>query len=130
MEETITGDDSSAIGVILYINQEGGSWSTGDAAGLIVLASVTGAFNVDDILSNTSGATSACVPSTYSLGKDGRYKFLEKVGLISSPVFKGRIYYSLLLEFLIPATLQMILHTPSFIQIFLIMLHLETMQDV
>ena len=75
--ETITGDDSSATGVILYINQEGGSWSTGDATGLIVLASVTGAFNADDILSNTSGATSACVPSTYSLGKDGRYKFLE-----------------------------------------------------
>lgn len=75
--ETITGDDSSATGVILYINQEGGSWSAGDATGFIVLTSVTGAFNVDDTLSTASGATSACTPSTYSLGKDGRYKFLE-----------------------------------------------------
>ena len=46
--------------------------------------------------------------------------------MISSLVFKGRIYYSLLLEFLIPAILQMILYTPSFILISQTMLPLET----
>lgn len=75
--ETITGDDSSATGVILYINQEGGSWSLGTASGTIVLASSAGTFNDQDVLSNTAGATAACNPDINVLKKDGKYKFIE-----------------------------------------------------
>ena len=75
--ETVTGDDSLATGVILYINQESGTWEAGTAAGVIVLASSTGTFNDDDVLSNTSGATANCNTSIYTINKDGKYKFLE-----------------------------------------------------
>lgn len=65
--ETVTGGTSGATGVVDQIELTSGSWAVDDAAGIILLKSVTGTFSNDEALTSDGGG-SATVDGGATLG--------------------------------------------------------------
>lgn len=73
---TITGDTSNATGVLQRIVVKDGDWLTHDAAGYLILTSVTDAFQDNETISGGGGSMTADgVDAAQSLPAGGRYDF-------------------------------------------------------
>jgi hypothetical protein len=77
--DTITGATSTAFAVVTRVVLQSGTWAAGTAAGYLVFASDTGAFQAEnlDVGANLNVATIAGDASAITLLPDGRYEFVN-----------------------------------------------------
>lgn len=73
---TVTGNTSGATGVVKRVVIESGAWSTNDAAGRLIFASITGTFQDNEQLrvGATHCADADGTQAAITLAKDGRYE--------------------------------------------------------
>lgn len=78
--DTITGATSGATAVVRTVaSQADTSWEFGEAAGTLVLQSITGTFQADEQLNvgvNSFVATAVTIPTSMSFPPGGRYEFV------------------------------------------------------
>jgi hypothetical protein len=72
--DVVNGHTSGATGTIARVVLESGAWSTGDAAGRLIFASITGTFSASDHIrvGSTKHAEAASTQSAITLQPDGR----------------------------------------------------------
>jgi hypothetical protein len=72
--DVVNGHSSGATGTIARVVLESGAWSTGDAAGRLIFASITGTFRASDHIrvGSTKYAEAASTQSAITLLPDGR----------------------------------------------------------
>jgi len=76
--DTITGGTSGATGVVHRVIQLGGSTTNNDAYGYYVLTGVTGTFqNNDTLLDTTSTADATGANEAFAFDPDGEYRFVN-----------------------------------------------------
>jgi len=74
-EETLTGGISAATAIIKRVIVQSGDWSTNDAAGYLVLYSVTGTFQAETITSTSGSATSTGANTANTFQPGGHFEF-------------------------------------------------------
>lgn len=74
--DTVTGATSGATGVVARVSVQSGTWSSGDAAGILVLSSTTGTFSAGEFLKvgGVNKATGSGAATQITLAPGGRYE--------------------------------------------------------
>lgn len=73
--ETLTGGTSAATAVVRQIVVTSGDWSTNDAAGYFIVASITGTFQAETVTSASGSATASGAQVANTLPAGGTYEF-------------------------------------------------------
>lgn len=75
--DTIVGSGSGATAVVRAVALDNGDWADGDAEGIFILDSVTGAFFAENLNVgiNINAATTAAAPAAMTFPPGGRYEF-------------------------------------------------------
>jgi len=78
--ETVVGENSAAIAVVVDVSAITGSWSGGTAVGTLYLKTVSGTFQAETITGGTSGTTASIAGdvTATTLVAGGRYEFITE----------------------------------------------------
>lgn len=89
--QTVTGGSSGATGVIQAVVRQSGTWGT-NAAGYLVLASISGMFIGETITAPGVSATSTGAQAAITLPPGGRYRFVNEN--VRATVDLKRMYFA------------------------------------
>lgn len=89
--QTVTGGSSGATGIIQAVVRQSGTWGT-DAAGYLVLASISGTFVGETITAPGVSATSTGTQAAITLPPGGRYRFVNEN--VRATVDLKRMYFA------------------------------------